>query len=84
VFRATKHHQSDRKCWKNLRTHPWKLSPNNPWGCRHRWDQLWSLPGVLNRTSKHGLHCQEVCSLTVDKWSKAAALGRVSWATREV
>jgi hypothetical protein len=32
---------------KNLRTHPWWLSPNNPWASRHCWDQLWSLPEIL-------------------------------------
>jgi hypothetical protein len=33
------------------------LSPNNPWGCRHRWGQLWSLPGDLNRKFEHAPHC---------------------------
>jgi hypothetical protein len=27
TFRVTKHQQNDRKCWKNLRTHPRKPSP---------------------------------------------------------
>jgi hypothetical protein len=37
---------------------------NNPWARRHRWDQLWSLPGHLNRKFEHALHCRKVCSLT--------------------
>jgi hypothetical protein len=48
---------------------------NNPWACRHCWDQLWSLPGDLNGC--------EVCSPTHDEWLKAAACKHVSWATRE-
>jgi hypothetical protein len=31
TFRVTKHHQNDRKCLKNSRTHPRRLSLNNPW-----------------------------------------------------
>jgi hypothetical protein len=50
---------------------------------RHRCDQLWCLPGDLNRKFEHVLQCHEACSLTLDKWSKAAARKRVSWATRE-
>jgi hypothetical protein len=23
---------------KNLILHPWRLSPNNPWACRHCWN----------------------------------------------
>jgi hypothetical protein len=42
------------------------------------WDQLWSLPGDLNRTFEDALHCHKVCSLTLDKWSKAAGCKRVS------
>jgi hypothetical protein len=45
--------------------------------------QLWSLPGDLNRKFEHAPHCREVCSPTLDKWSKTAARKRMSWATRE-
>jgi hypothetical protein len=31
--------------------------PNNLSICRHRWHQLWSLPGDLNRKSEHAPHC---------------------------
>jgi hypothetical protein len=41
------------------------------------------LPEDLNRKFEHPPHCREVCSPTFDKWSKAAARKRVSWATRE-
>jgi hypothetical protein len=58
---------------KNLRTHPRRLSLNNPWAHRHHRDQLWNLPGELNRKFEHMPHCHEVCSPTPDKWSKAAA-----------
>jgi hypothetical protein len=34
---AAKHQQNDTKCWKNLRIHPRRPSPNNPWARRHRW-----------------------------------------------
>jgi hypothetical protein len=77
-----KYQQNVRKCWKNLRTHPWRLSLNNPWARKHHWDQLWSLPGDLNRKLEHAPHCHEVCSLTLDKRSKAGVCKRVSWATR--
>jgi hypothetical protein len=30
-------------------------------------DQLWSLPGVLNRIFEHAPHCREVCSPPLDK-----------------
>jgi hypothetical protein len=53
-----------RKCWRNLRTHPRRLSPNNPRGCRHWWDNLGSLPH-LNRKSEHAPHCHELCSPTL-------------------
>jgi hypothetical protein len=75
--------KNDRKCWNNLRTHPRRPLQNNPWACRHCWDQLWTLPRDLNRKFEYALHCREVCSPTLDKWPKAAALKRVSWATRE-
>jgi hypothetical protein len=57
TFRVTKHQQNKRQFWKNLRTHQRRLSLNNPWARRHRWDQLWSLPGDLNRKSEHAPHC---------------------------
>jgi hypothetical protein len=32
--------------------------PNSPWARKHRWDQLWSLPGDhLNRKFEHAPHC---------------------------
>jgi hypothetical protein len=61
------------KCWIHLTTHPWRPLPNNPWARRHRWVQLWSLPGDLNRKFEHAFHCREVCSVT-------AARKLVSWA----
>jgi hypothetical protein len=57
TFRVTEHEPDDKKCLKNLRTHPQRPSPNNPWACRHRWDQLWILPGDLNRKFGHAPHC---------------------------
>jgi hypothetical protein len=72
-----------QKMLKNSRTHPQRLSPNNPWAQRHCWDRLWSLPGDHNRKFEHTLHCHEVCSLTLDRWSKAVGHKHVSWATRE-
>jgi hypothetical protein len=35
---------------------------NNPWACRHRWDQSCGLPEDLNRTFKHMPHstCQDI------------------------
>jgi hypothetical protein len=39
--------------------------------------------GDLNRKFEHALHCHEVCSLTLDKRSKAATPKCVSSATRE-
>jgi hypothetical protein len=58
---------------KKLRTHPRRPLPNNPCARRRRWDQLWSLPGYLNRKFEHGPYCCEVCFPALDKWSKAAA-----------
>jgi hypothetical protein len=72
-FSVTKRQQNNRKCSKNSRTLPWRLSSNNPWACRHRWIQLWSFPGNLNRKFEHALHCHEVCSPTLDKWSRSSA-----------
>jgi hypothetical protein len=42
---------------KNSRTHPQRLSLNHPWAGRHHWDQLWSLPGDLNRKFEHVPYC---------------------------
>jgi hypothetical protein len=36
--------QDRQKMLKNWRTHPRRLSLNNPWARRHQWDQLLSLP----------------------------------------
>jgi hypothetical protein len=77
MFRVTNHQQNNRKCWKLSRTHSQRLPPNNPWARRHYWDQLWSLPGDLNRKFEH------VCSLTLDKWSKAVGRKHMSSAKRE-
>jgi hypothetical protein len=44
---------------------------------RHQWDQLWSLPGDLNRKIEYVLHYHEVCSPTVGTGSEAAALVNV-------
>jgi hypothetical protein len=57
---ATKNQQNDRKCWKNSRTHQRRPSPSNHWARRHRWNQLWSLPGELNRKSEDEPHCSFV------------------------
>jgi hypothetical protein len=65
TFRATKHQHNARKCWKNLRIHPQRLSSNNPWAHRHRWDQLWSLPEDLNRKFEHATLPR---SLFSDSW----------------
>jgi hypothetical protein len=73
MFRVTKYQQNDRKCWKYSRTQPRRPSPNNPWAHRHRWDQLWSFQGDLNRIFEHAPHFHKVCSPTLDKWSTAAA-----------
>jgi hypothetical protein len=42
-------------------------SLNNPWARRHQWDQLWSLPGDLNRKFEPIPHCRRVCFPTIDK-----------------
>jgi uncharacterized protein with PIN domain len=39
---------------------------------------IWSLSGDFNRKFEHAPHCCEVCSSTLDKWSKAAARKLVS------
>jgi hypothetical protein len=57
MFRVTKQRQNDRQCWINSWTHQQRPSPNNPWAHRHCWDQLWNLPGDLNRKFEHAPHC---------------------------
>jgi hypothetical protein len=57
------HQQNGRKYWKTLWTHPWRPSPNNLWPHRHSWDQLWSLPGDLNRKAEHAQHAKFVSRL---------------------
>jgi hypothetical protein len=52
---------------KISRTYPRRPSLNNPRARRHRWDQLLSLSGNLNRKSEHAPHCREVCFPTLDK-----------------
>jgi hypothetical protein len=56
-----------QKMFKKSRTLQRRQSPKNPLARRHRWDQLWSLPGNLNRKFEHAPHCREVCSPTLDK-----------------
>jgi histone-lysine N-methyltransferase SETMAR len=70
TVRTTKHQQNNRKCRKSSRNHPRRPSPNNPWAHRHRSVQSWSLPGDHNRKSEHAPHFCEVCSPTLDRWSK--------------
>jgi hypothetical protein len=62
TFRATKHQQND-KVLKKSKTHPWRPSVNNPWAHRHCWDQLWSLPGDLNRKFDYVLHCSFITTV---------------------
>jgi hypothetical protein len=57
TFRVNKYQQNDRKCWKILKSRQWGLSQNNPWARRHCWNQLWSLPGDLNRKFEDSPHC---------------------------
>jgi hypothetical protein len=38
---------------KNSRTPLQRPSPNNPWAGKRHWDELWSLPGDLNRKFEH-------------------------------
>jgi hypothetical protein len=52
-----------RKCWKNSRTHPQRQSPNNPSAHRHCRDQLWSLPGGLNRKFEHAPRCSFITTV---------------------
>jgi hypothetical protein len=40
MFTVPKHQQNYRRCWRSLRAHPWRPSPNSPWARRHHWDQL--------------------------------------------
>jgi hypothetical protein len=68
---------------EKIRTHLWRPLLYNPWAHRHCWTQLWSLPGNLNTKFEHALHCCEVCSLIVDKWSRWVARKRVPRAMRE-
>jgi hypothetical protein len=64
------HHQkNDRKCWKNSRPHPWRLSLNNQWAHGYHWDELRSLPGDLNRRFENAQHWRTVRLLT-DVWKQ--------------
>jgi hypothetical protein len=69
TFKAIKRQQNDRKCWKNLRSHLQRPLLSNLWACRHRWDQLCSLPGDLNRKFEHAPHYREFVPwfLTIDQ-----------------
>jgi hypothetical protein len=81
MFRATKHQQNDRKYWKNLRTHQWRLSPNNPWAHRHHWEQLWSLPGDVNRKFEHAPHCSFITTMhpPTHPWKPQSLWLTVTW-----
>jgi hypothetical protein len=46
-----------QKMLKKSRTHSRRPSPNSSWARRHRWDQLWSLPGYLKWKFEHAPHC---------------------------
>jgi hypothetical protein len=67
TFRLSKHQQNDQKCWKYLRTHPRRPSPNNPWAHRHHLDQLWSLPGDVNRKFEHVPGCSFIMTMRSPK-----------------
>jgi hypothetical protein len=70
-----------QKILKNLRTYPRKLSPNNPWANRYRWDQLWSFTGVLNRKCEHAPHCHFIkttCPPT-HPWKPQSLLLTTTW-----
>jgi hypothetical protein len=56
MFMATKHQQKTENVEKS-RTHQRTPSLNNPWARKHCWDQLWSLPGDLNRKFEHAPYC---------------------------
>jgi hypothetical protein len=45
---------------QNSRTRKWRLSPNNPWACRYRWDQLWSLVDLSMLPDSYDLKQQHV------------------------
>jgi hypothetical protein len=80
---SKKKKKKKKNCWKNSRTLPQRPSPNNPWAHRHQWDQLWSLPGDVKRKFEHMPHCHEICSTTLDKWSKAVVCKCLSWANED-
>jgi hypothetical protein len=63
------------------RTQPRRPSPNNPWARRHRWDQLWSLPGDLNRKSEHTPHCSFITTTRppTRPWKPQSLLLTTTW-----
>jgi hypothetical protein len=64
---------------KNSRTHPQRLSRNNPWAGRRHWDQLWSLPGNLNRKFEHVSYCSITTThLPMHPW-KPQSLRLTTW-----
>ena len=68
-----------QKMLKNSRTYPQRPSPNNPWVFRPHWDQLWSLPGNLNREFEHALYCSIMTThLPTHPW-KPQSLWLTTW-----
>jgi hypothetical protein len=66
---------------KNSRIHLWRPSLNNPWILRHRWDQLWSLPGDLNRKSEHASHCSFIMAMCLHthSWKPRSLWLTIAW-----
>jgi hypothetical protein len=55
-----------------LRIRPRWPSPSNLWARRNRWDQLWSLPGYLNRKFEHAPNFRGV-------WSRLLTSDQKQW-----
>jgi hypothetical protein len=66
---------------KNSRTRPWRLLPYYPWAHRHCWNQIWSLPGDLNRKSDHTLHCSFIMTtrLPTCPWKPLSLWLTMTW-----
>jgi hypothetical protein len=63
-----------------LSTHPRRLSLNNPWARRHCWDQIWSLPGDLNRKFVHVPHCSITTTcLPTNPWKPQSLWLTTTW-----
>jgi hypothetical protein len=68
---SSKTTENVEKCWEIIHK-------NRHWTIHELTDTVGiSLPRDLNRKFEHPLHCCAVCSLTIDKWPKAAASKRV-------